>query len=220
MDTKKYIVAAGVVASLLGGVMMVSAQNAAPVAVANMSQKMVVEIGPTGRTLLRGTVTAVGASSLTVKSWGGDWIINIASTTKLMPGSDMTQFQVGDFVGAQGVTSTTAVWTVDATLVRNWTARVTMQDTRKEIKDLMKSMTPRNWQGVVVGDVNADGSFKLKIGEVTYDIKLVTGAKVVNKNYIAISSGAIKLGDTVRVYGPATDTTITASVVRDVSIAP
>ena len=220
MDTKKYVIGVGLIASMLiAGSSMVLAQSTA-VAMPQIEHKMVVEIGPSGRTLLRGTVGAVAANSLTVKSWGGDWVVNVGAGTKLTPGNDIAQFQVGDFVGVQGVTSQSALWTIDATLVRNWSIRQVWLDAKKEVKELIRSVMPRNWQGVVVGDVNADGSFKLKIGEKTYDIKLAANAMVVNQKYMAIASSQIKTGDTVRVYGPATETSITASVVRDVSIMP
>ena len=187
--------------------------------VASNKQPMVVEIGAAGRALLRGTISAVGTNSLTVKSWGGEWIINIPSSAQVLPVRDMAQFKVGDFVGVQGVASTSVAWTIDATLIRNWTERKVVQDTRKDIKNIMKSVMPRNWEGVVTGDVNADGRlFKLMVGDVTYDVTVVANAKVVNNGYGALDFSSIKSGDTVRVYGPAADTTITASVVRDVSV--
>src|SRR3989338_4234786 len=217
MQTNKYILALGLATAIVGGAMAMTSVSAVEKPLVQKVPNMVLEVGPSGRTLIRGTVTAVGTDSLTVKSWGGLWVVNVSSTTKLAPRVDMAQFAVGDFVGAQGVMSTAADWTINATLVRNWTIRQTINDNKKEIKTMIKSVTARNWQGVVVGDVNADGSFKLQVGGTTYDIKLATGAKVVDKNYFTLASGSIKAGDTVRVYGPAQDTTITASVVRDVS---
>ena len=145
-------------------------------------------------------------------------MVTISSDTKLMPGADMSQFKVGDFVGVQGVASQSTALTINATLVRNWSTRAELQENKKEVKELIRSVAARNWQGTVVGDVNANGSFKLKVGETTYDIVLAANAMVVNQKYATILSSQIKAGDTVRVYGPATDTTITASVVRDVSI--
>lgn len=108
-----------------------------PVAtVVGVEKKMVLEIGPAGRALLRGTVSSVGTNSLIVKSWGGDWIINVSSSTALAPrAADMTQFAVGDFVGVNGVASTAAAWTIDATLVKNWTQRKEIRTEAKEVKE-------------------------------------------------------------------------------------
>ncbi len=220
-NSKKYIAVAGLATALLSGAMMVSAQDSPTATAAKVNQKMVLEVGPAGRTLMRGTVTVVGTNSLTVKSWGGDWVVNVSASTKLAPRVDMSQFQVGDFVGVQGLMSTSAAWTIDASFVRNWTERkeikAEVKENREGIKAVIKAITARNWEGVVVGDVNADGSFKLQVGSATYDIKMATGAKVVDKGYVTLSPSSIKAGHTVRVYGPAADTTITASVVRDVS---
>lgn len=213
---KKYIIASAAAAVLLGGSFAL-AQNTAPTAVSG-NPPMVVQIGPGGRTLLRGTVSAVGTNALTVKSWGGSWVINIASSTKLMPGSSISQFAAGDFVGVNGIASQTADWTIDATLVRNWTERRQVIETRKEIQELKRAIAPRNWEGMA-SEVNGDANtFKLTVGDATYDIKLVAAAKIVDKGYVVMNFAAIQNGHTVRVYGPASGTTITASVVRDVSV--
>jgi hypothetical protein len=221
MNIKKIIIGAAAGALMLsaGGAVFaeltvtpVATQVMPPVPGDRMGQAMVLQIGEKGNVLLRGTVSATTANTVTVKSWGGDWTVNIIATTQLMPGTGMT---VGDFVGVQGMINSSAAWTIDAKLVRDWSVRKQAQENKQEIKMMMA----RNWEGVVVGDVNADGSFKLKVGEVTYDIKMASGAKVVTKNYGVAASGAIKMGDTVRVYGLASGTTITASVIRDVSLA-
>lgn len=218
MNIKKYIVGGlGAAAMLSVGVMALAVETTTMPVRSHMPEQ-VVQIGPNGRTLLRGTVTAVETTSLTVKSWGGDWIINVLPSTKLMPGVDMSQFKVGDFVGVQGITSATAAWTVDASLVRDWTARVTIQEDRKEVKDLIRAAMPKNWQGIASNLNVATKTFTLTINGTAYNVVLTADAKIVNEKYAAIDFSAITSGDTVRVYGPATDTTITASVVRDTSI--
>ena len=47
-----------------------------------------------------------------------------------------------------------------------------------------------------------------------YNVKMATGAKIVDKNFLTIQFSVIMNGDTIRVYGPAVDGVITASVVR------
>ena len=228
MFTKKYMVALALgVVLVAGATSLVLAEDTASVkanitvnALVSYPQPMIVNIGPRGNVLLRGTVSAVGSNTLTVKSWGGDWVVNISSATKLAPGSDMSQFKVGDFVGLHGVVNQNAAWTIDATLVRNWTVRKAVTEIRKEIK----TIAAKNWQGVV-SNVNTDAkSFTLTIDGkgvdgVSYAVTITSDAKVVNQNCTSISFGDIKNGDKIRVWGPAVDTTITASVVRNISIA-
>jgi hypothetical protein len=183
-------------------------------------KETVVQIGPRGNTLLRGTVSAVGSNTVTVKSWGGDWVVNISSSTQLMPLSAMSQFQVGDFVGVQGMTNTSASWTVDATLVRDWTARKMASDTKKEVQDLIKSVTPRNWQGSVMSVDTVANTFVLSIDGTSYTISLASDAQVVNEGYGKITLASLKVGDTVRIYASLSGTTATALVVRDTAIKP
>ncbi len=133
MNIKKYIIGAAVLATVAGAAAsLVLAQDMAGQANSSTAltatahaRPMVVEIGPGGKTLLRGTVSAVASNSLTVKSWGGNWVVNIITTTRLAPDSvtSTSHFQVGDFVGVQGVVNQNADWTIDATLVRSWTEK-------------------------------------------------------------------------------------------------
>ncbi len=138
LNTKKYIAIVSVASVLLGGVMMVSAESnntTTNVMPARADKKMVLNIGPEGRVLLRGTISAVGTTSLTVKSWGGDWVVNVVPTTKLVPKSaTIAQFAVGDFVGVNGLVSQSVLWTIDATLVRNWTEKKAAVAERKDQK--------------------------------------------------------------------------------------
>lgn len=121
-----------------------------PVSSVRTAQPMVLEIGPAGRTLLRGTVVAVGTNSLTVKSWGGDWVVNVSASTKLAPRTDIAQFAVGDFVGVNGTVSQSAAWTIDATLVKNWTERKEIKgevkEKKQEIRQEKKNESPQDVQ--------------------------------------------------------------------------
>lgn len=234
MNIKKYVISTGlVVAALSGtlylasvyaedqpGAMMDKKDQSAMMEKKSYPQPMIVQIGPKGRTLLRGTVSTVGASSLIVKSWGGDWVVNISASTKLTPRSDIAQFNSGDFVGVQGSVNQSAVWTIDATLVRNWTDKQENQMIKKEIKEMMKAQSPRNWQGTA-SNINVSArTLALTVDGTAYNVNIATTAKVVNKMYLALDLSSIKDGDTVRVWGPLSDTTITAHVVRDISVNP
>src|SRR3989338_1111584 len=228
MFTKKYMIALALgVVLVAGATSLVLAEDTAPVkanvtidALVSHPQPTIVNIGPRGNVLLRGTVSAVGNNTLTVKSWGGDWVVNISSATKLAPEVSMTQFKVGDFVGLHGTVNQTAAWTIDATLVRNWTVRKAVTEIRKEIK----TIAAKNWQGIVSNVNSSTQSFTITIDGkgadgISYAVTVTSEAKLVNQNYTSISFGDIKNGDKIRVWGPAVDTTIAASVVRNISIA-
>lgn len=145
MNTKKYVIGAGLVASMLiAGASMVVAEKTAPTITAQVMPvpaKMppqIVNIGSEGRTLLRGTVSAVGTDSLTVKSWGGEWVVKVSADTKIRrdnsSSGSLGTYAVGDFVGVNGIASQSAAWTIDAMLVRNWTDRKEITTEVKEKK--------------------------------------------------------------------------------------
>ena len=229
MQTNKYILALGLATAIVGGAMAVTSVSAVEKPLVQKVPNMVLEVGPSGRTLIRGTVTAVGTDSLTVKSWGGLWVVNVSSTTKLAPRVDMAQFAVGDFVGAQGVMSTAADWTINATLVRNWTTRKDLQATKdmvkrerhnnmEEIREVMLNESPKNWQGTA-SNINATAkTLTLTVDGTAYAVSLVTDAKVVDRAFFTIDFAKVKEGDTVRVWGPVSSDAISAYVLRDVSV--
>jgi len=193
-------------------------------------RQMVLEVGPKGNVLLRGTVNEIGANFLKVKSWGGEWMVNIPSSAQILPeNATLTQYAVGDFVGVQGTVSQSALWTVDARLVRDWTAKKVIKEEREaikkerrnnqeEIREVMKNESPKNWQGIAT-NINVDAkTFTLTVGGTVYTVQLVTDAKIVDKMFLSTSLTDVKEGDTVRIWGPLTDTTINAYVLRDVMI--
>lgn len=209
---------AGMLAAALACVgAVVSAQTAAP------AQPQVVQIGAKGNVLLRGTIDAVGSGSLTVKSWGGDWTVNVPSSAKVLPASagGIANFQTGDFVGVQGTVSSSGSWSVDASLVRDWTsAKTTAQQenqNRQATQQAMKSAAPHIYVGTLSG-MNGS-SFTLTAANGTaYTVDIASGAKVLDKKWGTIAATSIQDGNTVRVFGTNASSTITASVVRDISL--
>jgi hypothetical protein len=174
------------------------------------AQRMVLEVNPNGKVLMRGTVVTTATGTVTVQSWGGNWIVNVLPTSTLVPGTGMT---TGDFVGVQGQINTTAPWTIDATLVRDWSVKMTEQVNRQEIKGMM----PRNWEGVA-SNVNATANtLTLTVDGTAYNIALAANVKVVNKLFVTLPFSSVQNGDTVRVYGTNVSGTVTAIVVRDTS---
>lgn len=81
---------------------------------------MIVDIDRDGTALVRGVVQSVGTTSLSIGSWGGTWTIRIAPDSVVTP-SRLAGFMPGDFVGAFGVVSAAEAFTINASVVRNWT---------------------------------------------------------------------------------------------------
>jgi hypothetical protein len=201
----------------------VSAPSTTVSAPSTISKKMFLQVGAEGKVLMRGTIASVESGSLTVTSWGGAWTVNVGSSAKVLPvaaGNDLTQFKVGDFVDVQGTISQSSSWTIDATLVRDWTYHQTITQEQKQnvqsAHQTMKSETPRNYVGTV-SNINGT-SFTLTVGSTTYTVNVAAGAKVINRNWITLPVANIQSGDNVRVWGINSNNTITASIVRDVSI--
>ncbi|MDE1925190.1 MAG: hypothetical protein KGH79_03345 [Patescibacteria group bacterium] len=185
-------------------------------------QQMVLQVGQNGKVLLRGTVDSVTATSITVKSWGGDWTINVPASAQVMPqGAALSSFQTGDFVGVQGTVNSSASWTVDATLVRDWTERQAMNQQIKtnvqSVRQEMQSGTPRTIQGTVSGLSGESFTLTAQNGTV-YSVSVASGAKILQKNWLTLDFTQVQNGDTVRVWGPVASSTISASIFRDISI--
>mgnify|MGYP001609081783 CR=1 FL=1 len=209
--------------SILAITLIASANNSSTIATNNNTRTtnpMVIEIGPRGGTLLRGTVISNASGSLVVKSWGGNWTINIGSSTKILPNKDIANFAKDDFVGIQGKISDSSPWTINATLIRNWSYKEELAKTKKEnkevVKELMKNATPRNYEGKVT-TITGSG-FTLTEKNVAFSVSIVSGAKIFNKNYLPILISDIQSGDTLRVWGTNVSSTISAQIVRDISI--
>jgi len=137
--TRKAIIGIGIISAILATALIVSAQTTTtprihPKAtttpeVPQIKPKpkhpaQILEVNSRGKVTLRGTIESISNNSLKVRSWGGVWTINVSNSTELLPakvGKDITKFKVGDFVGVMGKVSTTTDWTIDATLIRDWT---------------------------------------------------------------------------------------------------
>jgi len=184
---------------------------------------MVLEVGPGGKVLMRGIVGSVSTTSLTVKSWGGDWIVQVSGSSEILPkAANLVDFKQGDFVGVQGVVNQSANWTVDAEIVRDWTARKALGEEIKQntqlVREEMKSGTPRNFEGTVSDLDTSARTFMLAGEEKTYSVVLTTDAIILKKNRATLDFSKVQNGDRVRVWGSVASSTITASVFRDVSL--
>jgi len=96
--------------------------TAAPTAPTALTAPMMVNIGPAGNVLLRGTITgAPGTDSLVVKSWGGSWTINVLSSTNILSSTKtLADFKDGDVVGVLGSISADGDFSIDARILRAW----------------------------------------------------------------------------------------------------
>ena len=194
------------------------------------TQNTVVSINKDGKALVRGTIAAIANGTITVKSWGGDWTVLVGAGTQILPvetGSDITGFQVGDYVGAQGTIDQSANWTVDATLVRDWTYKATIaaekKQNQKSASQTIKANTPKNYVGTATGvSAAGDGTFTLTVQGATtttaFAVNVASDAEVVNRNWLPIAVENITDGDNVRVWGMNTNGTIAAQIVRDATI--
>ena len=113
MNKKQFLIISVLSLIILGSI--------STLALAFYQPPMVVQINPNGGITLRGDITAINTNSITVKSWGGSWLVNILPTTNLMPIKDLSQFKVGDFIGVQGTVNQNSPWTIDAVIFRDWT---------------------------------------------------------------------------------------------------
>lgn len=173
--------------------------------------------------MLRGTIVSVSSGSVTVKSWGGNWTVNVPSSAQVLPdGVALSSFQAGDFVGVQGTVDSSSNWTVDATLVRDWTARQALnQQIKTNIQQAQTTMSggPRVTQGTLSNLDATAQTFTLTTSAGTaYTVTLGSGAEIVGKNFATITLSQANTGDTVRVYGTVSGSAITASVFRDVTV--
>ena len=186
-------------------------------------QQMLLQVGSAGKVLLRGTIDSVSATSITVKSWGGDWTVNIPTSAQVLPqGVALSSFHQGDFVGVQGMVSQSGSWTVDATLVRDWTARRALtQEIKTNVQAVHETMAagPKTIQGAL-SNLNASvQTFTLTTsGGTAYSVSLASGAKLLAQNWATLDFSKVSNGDTVRVYGTVSSSAISAEIFRDVSV--
>jgi len=198
-----------------------SATSSAPVAKPERPP-MIVQIGPAGNALIRGTVTNVGADSLTVKSWGGNWTVKIERDTKFLPqGLTLDQIKAGDLVGLNGKVNSEETLTVHATLIRDWTERKLIREeikqNIKEVREIKKETTPRT-HILTVGSIDqTNNTITATMNGQTITVK-INNAKLIDRNWRTITLDKIQTNDKIRVYGILSGNTLEASVIRDISI--
>ena len=113
---------------------------------------MILSVTSDGTGRMRGVVTSVSTTSITVAAWGGVWTINTDAHTSMLPsGSMLSDVKVGDYVGVVGMVSEDAP-SITATVVRDWTAKhdaMMNKDDAMTKDDLMKKVDMLNSQIMV-----------------------------------------------------------------------
>ncbi len=212
-------IAAGITAFLA-----VTLVAAAQTTTATTTQPMLLQVNRAGKTLIRGTIASVASGTMTVNGWGGVWTVNIPTSAEILPvtvNKDVTQFKVGDFVGISGTMSQSAQWTIDANIVRDWTYRQVVSQEQKQnaqtARATMKNGTPRDYVGTA-SNVNTDTFTLTTANGTTYTVNVASGAEVVSRGWATLPFSSITDGNNIRVWGVNASGTITAHIVRDVTL--
>ncbi len=221
--TQKTLVMFGIIGSLAFAGVAFAQTTATTPTVTAPAQQTLLQVSPAGRVLLRGTIDSVSSGSVLVKSWGGDWTVNIPVSAQVLPqGVAASDFKTGDFVGVQGTINQSANWTVDSTLVRDWTARQALnQEIRSNVQAVRETMTsgPRTIQGTLSNlDATAQTFTLTNSAGTAFSVSLASGAKLLANNWTTLDFTKVNNGDTVRVYGTVANSAISASIFRDVSV--
>lgn len=176
----------------------------------------IVVVNPDGKALISGTVSAVSSSSLTVKSWGGSWTVNIGTSTDILAKggdsatSSLSQIKAGDAIRARGQVSATANLTIDASSIRDLSLRAVKADKDKE--DLKKAVSG------VISNLSSDGkSFVLTLKNGTaLKVTLSSDAKinVAGKSSDNETSADLKSGMHASVSGSLDQSAKTLSATR------
>lgn len=197
----------------------------ASVAFAQAVSPMSVNIGTNGHATLRGTVTAVSASSLSVKSWGGVWTIKIDSATKVTPHAgavnDVSDIKVGNSVSVNGTASADGAWTISAKTVNDPAMAKALKQERKDnehaIKDFGRSVKAI-FQGIVSNLASNSFTLTTSVGN-AFTVDTNAATKFLNNRFLSLSgSSTVSNSDRVRVFGTNASGTITAQIIRDISI--
>ena len=209
-------------AALAAGLVLL---GSASLALADTTSPMSVNIGAGGHASVTGTVSAVGSGTITVKSWGGNWVVRLSSATTVTPHtgviSDVSNIKLGDSVTVAGAAASDGSMTIDAKTVRD-PAKVKALENEKHVnKDAIKAFKD-SFKNIFVGTAsNVSGSsFTLSTGANTSaTVNTDASTKFFSNNFGSVSGiAAIHGSDHVQVFGTKTDSTITAKIVRDLSL--
>jgi hypothetical protein len=158
--------------------------------------------------ILRGKVESVTTSTILLTGLGGTWTIRYDAETRFAP-TDLVaaDLKPGDLIAVRGVASTDEQLTLDAKHIRRWIPR----------------HIPRPIGRMTAGTVTtlaADGtSFAIstKNGDL-FTVQTTETTRFRDRNRTDISFNDLRTDDIIHVIGARDGSTITAFVVRDLSI--
>lgn len=187
---------------------------------------MVLDVDSSGSVLLRASVKSIAANSIVVDGWGGTWIIRTNAATQVISNAsnaagDVSAISVGDFVGVSGTMARDQIYTVDATLVRDWTTNPLTASTPSTSMTTSTSTTSTSAAvPLYTGTASAIGadSFTLtSLDGTEYTVMTDNNTVFLNTARETIAFSDITSGDSIRINGSLSGSTITATVVRDIS---
>lgn len=195
---------------------------------------MIVQAGGSGNILIRGTVKSVGSNMVSISSWGGTWSIRTNSESVVLAGAsaggDVSSINLGDFVGASGTVASDQSYTIDASLLRDWTTNPSVGvstgtggiGTSSPNQLPGASLTPTtSVRALYIGTVSniETDSFTLTDNSGnSYTVNTDAGTTLWDMNGNTISFSDISSGDRIRLNGTLQGKVIFATVVRDTSI--
>jgi hypothetical protein len=85
-----------------------------------MAPPIVVLIDANGRATVRGTLLSVSSTTITIQSWGLQFVVDATNAQIVGKVSTLASFAVGDIIGVQGTLSQSSPGTLIASTIRDW----------------------------------------------------------------------------------------------------
>jgi hypothetical protein len=175
-----------------------------------------VQIRNNGSVTLKGAqVTAVSSSTITAQTALGNailsWTITTSGSTQFLNKKSQTialaDIVVGDEINLNGTMASGSALTVNATVVRDVT----------KVQNTPVSSVRDTFQGSLVSLVGTSTptTMTLNIGGTNYTVNIPSTAIVLSNAWLPVSLSTFVNGDTVRIFGTMSSTTINALVVRN-----
>lgn len=194
---------------------------------APLPKPMILQIGSQGDALLRGMVVSTTGDMLVVQSWGGSWTVRVGSAVPVVPSSagagDLSQIHAGDYVGIVGAVAPSIPLMIDASYVRNWTQTVSVTPTSGGATTASTSTSASAVPAgttLYTGTVTDTGPNTLTMtgaDGTSYTVAIGPNTTVWDTTRTDMPLSSIQQGDSIRINGTLSGTTITATVVRDTS---
>jgi hypothetical protein len=195
---------------------------------------MVVNVDANGHALVRGIITSKTFSSdgsvrtIVINSWGGAWTIRTNVATMAIPqgsigGGDLSIMPVGDFVGVDGQIAQDQMNTIDGTVVRDWTISPTgtgaTSSSSSDSGSTASSTGAISYGTLYTGTASAtDGTSTFTLTDssgTAYTVTTNSDTILIDTNGDPITFSSIGNGDSIRLNGSLSGSSITATVVRD-----